>query len=263
MKSPSGNLRRCLALSHSVLAAEFANRQLVAEFTGVSTGTVRRWLKNSHIPIGHSFWSACLFFDLIGYRVTEYSGLPDLYKSAIKVFTYGADSPDSVATYFGHDGINTASLLYRRFRENTALTEAVEQQAASILNSEVLVELITEIETSWIDRLESFRVSTEVDQIPVVKDPTVSSEPNVRTRPKAKVKKAEMAQFELLAQTFAGLVATMQPLARYLESDQFSATERDIVRETAGQKNLFELSNVLSRLCSERARAIGGGGDGS
>lgn len=256
MRSPSGNLHRCIELSRSFLAIDFENRQLAADFIGVSTHTIRRWLKGAPPPIGQSFWSACLFFDLLGYKVSEYDDLPDLYKSAIRAFTYGLDEPDVVATYFAHEGKNPSSSLYRRFREKAAMTEEVEGRAASMLYSAEVSEMIREAEHSWLERFKRYPVVAGAEGA-AAKEASVSSPV---TKLKAKAEKTEEPSFDLMIETLAGLVHAMQPLAKYLESDNFSAAERDLVREKVGQKKLFKLSNILARLCGEEAREIGRGG---
>lgn len=58
----------------------------------------------------------------------------------------------------------------------------------------------------------------------------------------------------------ATLLGAALPLARYLDSPASSAQERSAFRDLVGQENLFDLSNLLNNLCSERARDIGRSG---
>lgn len=50
------------------------------------------------------------------------------------------------------------------------------------------------------------------------------------------------------------------PLARHLDSDDCSAEQRSSLRRLIGEENMFDLSNHLNNLCSERAREQGRSG---
>lgn len=50
------------------------------------------------------------------------------------------------------------------------------------------------------------------------------------------------------------------PLARYLDSDGCSPEQRSNLRRLIGEENMFDLSNHLNNLCSERARDQGRSG---
>ena len=58
-------------------------------------------------------------------------------------------------------------------------------------------------------------------------------------------------------QTLASLLGAALPLARYLESDECTPEVRSKFRSLLGAENLFDLSNLLNALCSERSRKEG------
>lgn len=62
---------------------------------------------------------------------------------------------------------------------------------------------------------------------------------------------------QVMIDSLAGLINAAIPLAQAILSDDFTAEERRLLREATvkGRTNgVFELSNLLSRLCGERAR---------
>ena len=54
----------------------------------------------------------------------------------------------------------------------------------------------------------------------------------------------------------ASLLGASAPLAKVLLSEATTAEERSKFRELVGTEVLFELSNTLNALCSERARGL-------
>ena len=58
---------------------------------------------------------------------------------------------------------------------------------------------------------------------------------------------------EAIIESFGVSVKAMLPLARLLESSNFSPEERARVRDIAGRDGVVQLVNVMSRLCGERS----------
>jgi hypothetical protein len=52
----------------------------------------------------------------------------------------------------------------------------------------------------------------------------------------------------------AMLLSAAMPMVRVLNSDACSPEDRSYLREIMGEDGIFELSNILNALCSERAR---------
>ncbi len=59
-----------------------------------------------------------------------------------------------------------------------------------------------------------------------------------------------------VVQPLASLLEAASPLARELESDDYSDAERQRLRELVGFEDFFELTNLLHRLGGRRAREI-------
>lgn len=55
----------------------------------------------------------------------------------------------------------------------------------------------------------------------------------------------------------ASMLKGVLPLVRQLDSEQSSALDRSKLREFVGHDDMFDLSNILNNLCSERARNHG------
>ena len=53
----------------------------------------------------------------------------------------------------------------------------------------------------------------------------------------------------------AALVLELLPKVELAVSDSFSPRDREKIRSRSGEDGVFRLSNILNRLCGERARA--------
>ena len=56
--------------------------------------------------------------------------------------------------------------------------------------------------------------------------------------------------------TLATLLSAAVPLARHLSSDTCTSEQRSQLRDLMGERGMFDLSNEINALCSERARSM-------
>ena len=64
----------------------------------------------------------------------------------------------------------------------------------------------------------------------------------------------------IMLHSLAHMLTAALPIAKLIASNEFSIEERADLRERAGAKTIFELSNMLNALCGERARALASDG---
>ena len=60
----------------------------------------------------------------------------------------------------------------------------------------------------------------------------------------------------IILHSLAHMLIAALPIAKLIASNEFSTEERANLRELAGAKTIFDLSNMLNALCGERARAL-------
>ena len=73
------------------------------------------------------------------------------------------------------------------------------------------------------------------------------------------VRKTSANGDRILVFTASHLLAAL-PLVRYLDSEECTAEDRSTLRRLVGNEEMFDLSNHLNNLCSERAREQGRSG---
>jgi hypothetical protein len=57
-----------------------------------------------------------------------------------------------------------------------------------------------------------------------------------------------------MVQQLSALLSKALPMVRQVESDDYTARERSLLRELVGDAQFFELTILMYRLCSERSR---------
>lgn len=235
-------------------------RMRIAEFTENShTGSVVYWLNGSYLPKGLSFWRVTVFFHLIGYRVEEFERLREEYQKAVVLLGAGVMEAAELAREFGYHGDQRISQMYTVLRNNTLLSDDkmlvikqfVEEQTSIITEiyestalqySDVILEKTLPVKSP----------EPELEPTPVVHEVAPPEKVTVvETTADASDELAEMA-----ARTLAGLIQTAVPLAKLLDSDRVTENVRDRLRQLSGPgaSGVFELSNLLNRLCGPRAR---------
>ncbi len=216
-------------------------RRRLASVLGVEDPAVRRWANESISPVGMSLISLRCYLDFLGYTVEEFTALTPMMQQACKLVAFRVISLEEMTRLTEYDPYTDRVLAILRgvrgvSREREQLFEQVVMAYKNELSSAQgkLPRLVV------FERIETKEVKkSTVDTAPVVAP--VLRVPVTRT--------ARISQAEL----FRGLLVNLLHSAEYYFQDSVSEKEREDMRDVVGQANIFELKNMLSRLCSSKA----------
>lgn len=208
--------------------------KFIAEFVNCDYQAVRSWLVRDVMPIGENLLRLLFFLELAGRSPQALSELqPGLYDIAKLVAFRVIDLTRAMELLCLQDRSSVLKALgNRRGVSKKKLTQAVEdsRQYEDRLSAESL---------HWQAKLVSL----------------VPGRPGVRaTHQESKHAFGHSEVIEVLSQQIKAAI----PLARLMVGDEFSPEERERLRKltvtTARWHGVFELSNLLNRLCGEEAR---------
>ncbi len=195
-----------------------------------SSGTVERWVSGKQFPIGENLITVAAYLTMRGFTVEEFEKIPERYRTVAKAIALGLLPSKALAARLGFDDVSD---IWRAFRGR-----------AMGKNREATVQGLTEQYASDVDRLWQ---AYSADQSSIVS----------LGKPAGNLQGA-------VVQSLALMMNSMLHLVRHVNSDEFTEEQRQQLRDAAGSGTVFDLSNELNDLCSERSREIGkrGGGNG-
>lgn len=212
-------------------ASDISLRRQIANFIGVDDGTIYRWCQGVCLPKGEPLLRLQHFLSCLGYGVYELQSLDKEVFKAGQYILINRILPITVANIIG---IDMDGFYRAMFGKRMLSPERME-------------------------KLESFCLSCEVDFSgnfskfeKRFSGLFISNETLVRDVKAEKGKENKNVDF------IASLILEIMPLLEKIDKDG-TKEERDRLREITktqgGRSNaIFELSNILNRLCSERAR---------
>lgn len=208
--------------------------QLVCEFVGAAPKTVRRWVANANPAKGENeirLWHLLL---AAGYEFPELE-IPEFNFYLAQLHAYSIITFDEVAQLCGVKNEQTALQIMR---------------GQPPMHPAVLLEDLKEL---YDEPLQAARANLQqtlsaADPLPV----ETMILPQLPTIPMKAVN--EVLTFEMLVQVLGDLLSAALPLAE-LALDSWTPEQRARLRELVGDEAMFELSNNMNALCSERARA--------
>ena len=247
MKPFMGTTEECL--QHFVEAHEINNtdgkecktRNGIANLFGITQPTAYNWFAKGSLPGGEKLLRLRYFLELLGYQPIEREGMPELIREFSNQISLRAISVQDAAQYIGTSTDIIVDVLMCRYGTSSQREEQIRE----------LVQLHREEATQKLQEWQATLKMLGLDQPPAEATPqpalVIPKKPTVAC-----------LNDDQVIKTLAYLILAAKPLAEYVLSDHFSAEERDALREktvTNGRSNaVFELSNLLNRLCSERAR---------
>lgn len=228
----TGTTAECLA--HF---AAHGNRKLLRSFIpAVDIRTIERWLSGAAKPVGENLIRVRIFLDAIGYRVSELEKLDPPVLDACKIVAFDIASVDDIVGELGYpSAIGARSQTFRVLIGHARVLNNRLTRLKSFTES--ASDLVQEQEKSFSKR---FSVPKKEPALPAQK-------------PRAPSPMGENRNDAVIA-ALAAMTRAMLPLAELALSDEFSAEERQKIRDLSGGDGVFRLSNKLNRLCGERAR---------
>lgn len=220
------------------------NRKTICKLIGIAEGTGFHWFVQGRIPGGNNLLKLRLLLTLCGYELTEWVGVASAIIECGDQIALGVLKISDVASFL-------------EVTEDTVMRIVV-NLAGTLENRVVQMEEL--IQYHHDDGNEKKAEWTRVIQTTGIKEPestttSVALEP-FEASPQKRVK-AVMNGDGSTVPTLAHLIQASIPLAKRLLSDDFSPDDRRQLRELTAQAStngVFELSNLLNRLCGERAR---------
>jgi predicted DNA-binding transcriptional regulator AlpA len=254
----SGNTLECLQHFKETYLSEksakkatrrvYELRNNLSDLIGIHHEIGYDWFFRFRIPTcGLNLIKIRVFLDLIGYKVSELEALEKPIRDLARHLSLSALTFEEVIACTGitrstiFDWLNGSKCPEKRIG---AISELLESNQSRFV----------EASNRWLKTVGQFGV--------IVSSPTPVAKPMAPTmvRP-AEMKSGAQGQqeHEKVLLCLATLIASAEPLANLVASDQFSAIERDKLRSlcTSGRNSmLFNLSNSLGQLCTEQARNL-------
>lgn len=212
----------------------------ITRLTGIPADSLKRWHKGKSGPDALSTMKVWMLLKVTGYDVKEVSNSSAIQSLVFSALAFGVTTPAAIA-----DKVKTATGSVTRWAMGERTPSA---ELSAMLNS------LLAVYTSQIDQLSTLWAS-ELAVAASDKSPQVVSRNFTGQVQKVNVPQ-EVSHKEVL-NFFAAAVMSLVPLAHLILSDDFSPEERKEMREKTamGQSHgVFELSNLLNRLCGEKAR---------
>lgn len=238
----NGTTEQCL---HHLAATAFDRDpgEALASFVGATKHpTVDRWFSNRAKPVGEYLLKIRYFLELLGYHVNELEMLDPTVRDAGRLVAFSIIEPDDLAKEFGYRATENAkdSMMRVLFGKSVPSADKIEK-ARQMLDA--CADLVEEKRREIIGNL------------PVPKKAGNGQDRDQRI---AAVAPAHVPRRqdrnESVIDALANMVKAMIPIADLVLSDDFSPEQRKNLRERADVDGVFRLSNLLNRLCGERAR---------
>lgn len=221
-------------------------RKQLAELLGVEDSTIRRWMSGSGNPAGMSMISLRAYLNFLGYKVKEFEQEPEVMRDASRLLAFRVLTLDEMTKLVD-------------FGQYTDQVLAVLRGARGISK---------EREERFVHMVDAYRQELEnaqrhLPKLVMVKQspaPSVAKEfgdsspklssaalPAVATAsPVVKVNQRREERFK-------GLALNLLDFAQYYANPEVPEEVRDRLRSVVGQQNIFDLKNLLARLCSSKA----------
>ncbi len=221
-------------------------RNAVSEFFGINHQTGYGWFSQFRLPTGENLLRLRFFLSLLGYEVVERNVVPKILREFSDMVCLRTLSFEEAAYLIGGTAV-PAVLLDVSFGRYGVSGEREEKitELVELYKKEATVKL-----EEWKTKIESFGLANfSAIKIVPAQTPESSKEDS----------KPVLARLNgEVVKTLAHLILAIKPWAELLLSEEFSPEQRQQLREltaTNGRSNaVFEVSNALNRLCSERAR---------
>gem|GEM_PF-3823940 len=224
-------------------------RKLFAEFVGVSGSATSKWLRGGVLPAGDKRWRVVMFFQLLGYQVTEYLAWNDVYRQAAGMLAHKLVTAEELADTFGFSGKDAVGSMNKVFygKKNHSQKKFQELEQFVSEGSERLSTAEVAFETRFA-HLRYVDMSDEVEPDEIKSDSSSEAGQFLQTG-----LFMQMTPEDAAAQ-LALLVQLALPYAQFLNSEACTPEHRDLLRELAGRNGIFRLNNQLTPLCGERMR---------
>lgn len=244
----SGPLKSCLANLAQLLEPGSkiyspTTKKRLCQIVMVPISTLRDWFAKNIIPHGLNLFKLHLLLKMSGYSVNEALNLSPQQWGLLKVMATGVCTSDQVAERFAVNKNTVYNWVFGKHEPSADFKLKIDAFLAE--NSAELNNRIN----SWATGLKS--VGLEFSDSTVVTNIGFSGGEIVPNSSSISTFRAETIN------SLAHIIQAAIPLAKLVLTDNFSPEERKKLRDMtqSGQSHgVFDLSNLLNRLCGEKAR---------
>lgn len=249
-----GTTSECLKHLASVTKNDKEKIRFIANFCGTGLITTEGWLKGAGFPRGEYLFKLKYYLEFLGYKVKELEYLDKEIRDAARVCAFGILTLSELAGFVGYSGTQRGE--YNRGNSiDTLLTVLRGSHGVSVKKLQMFAKVAEtyNLELSGVQhRTEKIHIASKVQNLHVESPEEV---PVTLKKPFNHINlQTESDVHAAIIKSFAQSVLALTPLAKLLESDEFTAEERAQLRELSGGRGVFEFANSLYRLCGERSR---------
>jgi hypothetical protein len=217
----------------------YEKRKQLAELLGVGDSTIQRWTTGVVAPLGMSLISLRCHLDFLGYNVEEFSALTPEMQEASKLLAFRVISLDDMTKLleFGEYTDQVLAVL----RGVRGISKEREKKFAHMVGAyrdeltkaRAALPRLVELEERLVqDEVETAR-SAQAQSVAPLATPMISD--------------------SMREGHFKCLTLMLLDHARYYTGPELPDEVREHLRSIVGQRNIFELKNLLVRLCGNTA----------
>jgi hypothetical protein len=222
-------------------------RKLIADYCGVETLSVCKWGRGKHWPKGVTLIKFWCLLELMGKTVPELEQMAAPVNSVAHFIALNIVSVAAVVNASGLSHNHTLAVLTGRRPSNPKFDDTL----IKIIHEHELAysKLLRDVYLRYDSLLDKSKIKEEAEAFFKTEEQTPQQQPRAEPDPALEdgVKRE--------VRDLANLIRMALPLARDVVSDRFSPADRYALKHLAGEDSVFELSNVMHKLCSERARS--------
>lgn len=196
--------------------------------TGADQTTVYEWRTGKHFPKGLYLLKLRCYLADRGYGVTEWQALPGEIRTLARLISYGALTVSASARRLNISADHLLTLLRKTTKPTPGILEPLR--------------VLLEEHRTTLELLPSFTVAS----------PPGTAKPQL---PSPASSELDAATSHRAVDAFIMHLQAIQPIAVYLLKDDDPALRRRL--RDLGRALLFDVSTMLNRLCSEKARKLG------
>lgn len=224
----------------------------LCDFIGVVPGTIQTWAKGTHPAQGVNLIRLWHFMAAAEYDSPEMDTLHPYTRYVGELLAHSIITIDDAGELFGVKTIQSTHQHLRGMHQTAQPAFQVDELKG------LYDEQLQKEKQKLRDQLLGITGSEETEtMVRGPSAPAVMPEPLAIASEVAPVPPNDL-QFarnkEAGIMTLATLLSSALPLARNINSDNCTPADRSRLRDLLGEGGVFELSNILNALCSERAR---------
>lgn len=214
-------------------------RNRICALISIGESAGYRWFSKQILPSGVNLLKLQYFLELVGYSVIERDALPKLQRELANQLALLVMSTKDAAEYMGV----TDDTILRWCTGRVAQLDQRESFLADLLG--LRAKEHEERKQLWLETIHELHLASVQASMPMIQTTSV---------PKHETNGSVHGQ---MIETLAHLILAAKPLAEQILSDAYTPEEREQLRQktqVVRSNGVFDLSNLLNRLCSERAR---------